>query len=168
VIEIHLNHGKSAFVDDVDSDLSRYKWFSLSANHDPTYCRAVRKSSTTRKSKTVYMHRVILSRSIGRDLLFSDQVDHINHNALDNRRSNLRLARRSDNSRNQKKCRKSTSSRYKGVYFDRFSGRWKSQIQSSCTRSHIGRYDTEIDAALAYDKKATELFGEFACLNFPC
>jgi hypothetical protein len=106
------------------------------------------------------MHRQITSAPPGL------VVDHINHNGLDNRKDNLRLCTRAQNALNQRP-RKGTSSRYKGVYWHERDKRFYAQISHKGRRYHLGSYKSEIQAAKAYDKKAKELFGEFAHLNFP-
>jgi hypothetical protein len=57
------------------------------------------------------------------------------------------------------------SSRYKGVHWHREHRKWEAQITYRGRLIHIGYYDYETDAAIAYDDMAVELFGEFACLN---
>jgi len=113
-------------------------------------------------------HRLILSRIMGRELKRTEHVDHINHNGLDNRRENLRIATPSQNHGNIKKQRGVYTSIYKGVCFEsRYKLKWLASIKVGGVQMYIGRYPTEEEAARAYDKKAKELFGEFAYLNFP-
>ena len=59
------------------------------------------------------------------------------------------------------------TSRYKGVCWDKKRCKWKAQIAIHGERKQLGRFDNEVDAALAYDKFASENFGEFAKTNFP-
>lgn len=92
-------------------------------------------------------------------------VDHINGNTLDNRRANLRVCTNAENIRNSRI--NTGSSRFKGVYYDKAKARWKAQIGYDNQRFHIGFYATEEEAAIAYDLKANELFGQYAHLNFP-
>jgi|7_EtaG_2_1085326.scaffolds.fasta_scaffold00078_21 hypothetical protein len=122
------------------------------------------------------MHRLIMSRILGRQLRKDEHVDHINHNGLDNRRENLRIATPSQNHANKKKQTGNYSSRFKGVSFDNSRNKWMSYIGGSSTpngvnRMYLGRYEPtpvgEEKAARAYDKKALEFYGEFAELNFP-
>jgi hypothetical protein len=91
-------------------------------------------------------------------------VDHINGDTLDDRRENLRPCSRSENLRNSRRKHYARSSRFKGVYFDKGTGRWAADIRAG-QRIRLGRFDTEIAAALAYDRKAVELHGEFARTN---
>jgi hypothetical protein len=57
--------------------------------------------------------------------------------------------------------RNNASSKYKGVSWDDSRKQWRASIPI-----FLGRFDSEIEAAKAYDKKAKELYGEFALLNF--
>lgn len=88
-------------------------------------------------------------------------IDHINHDRLDNRLSNLRIATESQNMANISITSKHG---YKGV-FNSPSGRWYSQVRHNGKKYHIGTFNTKQEAALAYNKMAKELHGEFAVLN---
>jgi hypothetical protein len=92
------------------------------------------------------------------------QIDHIDGNKLNNQRVNLRFCTRTQNACNGK-SRKNSSSKYKGVNFDKQTGRWLARIQMNKKQKNLGRFDNEVDAAIAYNKMATELHGVFARLN---
>jgi len=106
------------------------------------------------------MHRVIMRAPKG------VMCDHRNHNGLDNRKSNLRLCTSAQNQYN-KKPKKDCASKYKGVVRRKDCKKWRAKIGFKGKRIHLGYFDDEMDAAMAYDDKAIELFGEFAYLNFP-
>jgi hypothetical protein len=96
-------------------------------------------------------------------------VDHKNGNGLDNRRDNLRFATLSQNGINQKR-RNGIKSKYKGVVPPRpeiGSNYWRFKVTIGFKQREFGKYATELEAALAYDKKAKEVYGEWARLNFP-
>ena len=91
-------------------------------------------------------------------------IDHVNHDGLDNRIENLREASVAQNSMN-KRSYFNSSSKFKGACFNR--NRWKSAIEICGIGVHIGNFLNERDAALAYDRAAIFAFGEFARPNFP-
>ena len=90
-------------------------------------------------------------------------VDHINRNGLDNTRKNLRICTRSENLMNSKKPELNSTSKYKGV--NKCGNSWRAEIRLNRKGFYLGKFKTEKEAALAYNKKAIELFGEFARLN---
>ena len=94
-----------------------------------------------------------------------DQIDHINNIRDDNRLCNLREATNSENQFNRKNI-SGFSSKYKGVSFHSRDQKWVACIGSNYKVIYLGRFDDEEEAALAYDEKAKELFGEYAYLNF--
>jgi len=107
------------------------------------------------------MHREVID--IPKHML----CDHINGNGLDNRAANLRPATVSQNLCNRPKTKTKTRSKYKGLEWDKIQRKWKVRIQCDGRKIYLGSFSKEIDAAKAYDKKARQLFKEFACLNFP-
>jgi len=118
------------------------------------------------------MHRLIMSRVVGRELKRNECIDHIDGNGLDNRRCNLRIATNAQNHANIGKRRGNYSSQYKGVSYSKYMKKWQAYIGSNkknsiVQRMYLGFYDIEEEAARAYDEKAKEFHGEFAVLNFP-
>lgn len=103
------------------------------------------------------MHRLIMVSPKG------FQVDHINGNRLDNRRSNLRLCTSSQNNFNRKVIRSNTG--FKGVSHDARCDRYYSRIMLNRKSIPLGRFSSLIEAAEAYNKAAQTLFGEFASIN---
>ena len=93
-------------------------------------------------------------------------IDHINGNKFDNRICNLRLATIKENNANRS-SKAGSSSIYKGVSFDSSRGKWISSIQIDGKTKHIGRFDNEREAAVAYDLESFKVYGAFARLNFP-
>jgi len=93
-------------------------------------------------------------------------IDHINHNGLDNRKKNVRVATQAQNARNARYPKKNCSSRYRGVWFNRQAKKWRASIVVNRKRKQIGYFKDEIQAATAYDRAAMKYFGEYAILNF--
>ncbi len=92
-------------------------------------------------------------------------TDHEDGNGLNNQKSNLRIVTNAQNHMN-KKGNRNTSSKYKGVCWNKESNKWTSSITLNQKQTHLGYFTCEKKAAKAYDKKAKELFGEYSRLNF--
>jgi hypothetical protein len=93
-------------------------------------------------------------------------IDHINHNSLDNRKSNLRICSPKENCRNSRKPnKKNSTSKYKGVFYSKGIKKFMSVIGFDNKSIHLGVFLYEINAALAYNKAAIKLYGKFAYLN---
>jgi hypothetical protein len=156
---IYLGEGKFTLVD--SQDYYRLKNFNWWVKGNGTNLYAARNSITsTLRNKTVYLHRQIMDPPPGL------VVDHKNGDSLDNRRANLRLATHQENMRNRRK-RKNTSSQYIGVHFDKRKRRWAAHIRYNGKKIWLGYFDSEIEAARAYDAAAKKYHIEFARLNFP-
>ena len=157
-MEIKLTQNKFAIVDDADYALvSQHKWYA--AKWKKTYVAARKVLRAGGRQETIYMHRVIMGLKRGNKM----QVDHINHDELDNRRVNLRSCTHQQNSFNRVKS-KNKSSHYKGV--SKQKGRyWRVQIKFRKNTIYLGCYKNEQDAARAYNVAALKYFGEFAKLN---
>lgn len=147
-------------VDDEDFNLvNSYKW-NIKA-HGKTF-RARRSNCWTRdgnwSSRRTFLSRFILKAKEG------EIVDHIDGNGLNNQRSNLRICTHAQNMANSRK-RKNTSSRFKGVFWNKNLNKWYSGICINKKKLHIGVHDSEIEAALSYNCSASFAFGKFARLN---
>jgi HNH endonuclease len=147
--------GRVARVDAGDFDLvMQYRWHIGEQKNIPGQLPHVAYAKTN-AGGGLRMHNLITG------WLF---VDHIDHNGLNNRRSNLREATKAQNAANERK-RPGCSSRYKGVIWQ--ANRWAARIEVGDEKRYLGRFISEEAAARAYDAAAREGFGEFACLNFP-
>jgi Mor family transcriptional regulator len=92
-------------------------------------------------------------------------IDHIDGNHYNNKADNLRLATASENSHNTRK-RAATSSKYKGVAWDKSKNKWQVYIGTGNEKMFIGRFTNEKEAAQAYDIEAIKKYGKFARCNF--
>lgn len=97
--------------------------------------------------KTTQMHRFILNAS--------KIVDHINHNTVDNRKSNLRECTPAQNSMNRNGVA--------GITFDKLSNKWNAYIGMNYKRINLGYFKVKQDAIEARKKAEKEYFGKFAC-----
>lgn len=150
---IPLTQGKFAIVDNEDFDaLNKHKWCVLGKRD--YVVRAMRNREN--KRITVYMHRVIMG-AIRR----IDEVDHVNLNRLDNRRSNLRKATRFQNSCNRPKTIRNKSG-HKGVRWRKDELKWEALIGVNGKLIGLGMFMDINEAAMAYQTAAKKYHGEFA------
>lgn len=111
--------------------------------------------------KMYLLHRLIFFINHG---YFPKYIDHINGVRNDNRIENLRECTHSQNHQN-KKIPISNSSGYKGVSKAKGGVKWRARLKINGKEYHIGTFPNTVDAAKAYNKKAIEIYGDFACLN---
>lgn len=156
---IDLGKGKFATVDDEDFEsLSQFKWM-VWPDHRTRIEYAVRDATVSDYGRKGYvgMHRHILG------LGFGDKrcADHINHDTLDNRRANLRIATKSQNQMNQR-IKATNTSGYKGVRFISEHERWRADIRVRGVKKFLGNFVRPELAYAAYCAAALEHYGEFA------
>lgn len=161
---VHLSRGAFAVIDAADVDLVRqYNWFAQRSREESSLY-AVRNLSEPGKQQK--LEHLLLPPPSGM------LVDHKNGQTLDNRRFNLRLCTVLENARNSSVRRgKIHAPQYKGVTQNKNGGKpWMVNIgvklNARKTMLYVGIFDTEVEAALAYDTAAKLLHGEFARLNF--
>jgi hypothetical protein len=150
---IPLTRGKFTIVDDECFELlNKFNW------HIDSHGYAARNGYVRGRRTKILMHRVLLN--IPKHLA----VDHINGDRADNRKCNLRICDNRENQGNRRK-RQHASSAYKGVSWHSSSQKWQVRISDNKKRTHVGVYNSETEAALAYNNVAVKVFGEFALLN---
>jgi len=156
--KIPLTQGYYALVDDDMFDyLNQWKWCVLTSKAKNAFY-AKRTIKVNRKQKTVLMHKLIM-QCVG-----NNRIDHEDGNGLNNQRYNMRFCTISQNNMNSAKP-KNASSIWKGVYWDKANLNWRAQIKINKKAICLGRFKDEHSAAIVYNHKAIELFGEFAKLN---
>jgi len=146
--------GSTVVVDEIDAHLiTKYCW-----------CHLPGRGSVSAWDQDlggyVHLHRLITTASYGL------VVDHVNGDVCDNRRANLRITDLTGNAMNRTANRGGHST-FKGVAQASRSTKWRAQIHVSKRQIYLGLFETEVDAALAYDAAAREHFGNFGTFNFP-
>ena len=156
---ISLTKGKTALVDAIDhAYLIQFRWCYNSKG----YCVHYWIDELGRKH-TASMHRWIMERMLGHPIPCNLTVDHISRDRLDNRRSNLRLATRTQNQAN-KGVQVNNTTGFKGVNWH--SGKWETRIVFQGRKLYLGRHISPVAAAMVYDCAARLLYHEFAGCNF--
>ena len=152
--EIQLTQGKVAIVDDEDFErINQWKWY-----YGGGYAGR-NKKRTKGIPRGLSLHCFIMGKP-------SDglEVDHIDGNKLNNQKSNLRIATRSQNAMNVGITKRNKSG-YKGVSWHKCSNKWEVRIRINGKKLHLGLFINKEDAAKAYNDAAKLHHGEFANLN---
>ena len=148
--KIPLTQGKFALVDDEDFDwLNQWKWHYGGRGY------AVR---TVNHSEKIYMHRVLLKPSKGKE------TDHKNMNRLDNRKNNLRICDARQNQLNTNPNSRNTSG-YRNIYWNTGARKWCIYLRINKKNKFMGYFLNKIDAVRKYNKIVKDYYGEFARLN---
>ena len=180
IIESKVHGTKEVLIDTEDYDkVSGHRWYlgkgyvHTNIPHPDGGWRVRPDNGRRQRRRTnLKLHRLIMDAPKGKD------VDHIEHDTLDNRKCKLRVCSRQENSRNSTRYKNNTSG-FKGVFYmkkpkdmiNELKKPWRAQVMLNQKTIHIGYYKTKEEAAEAYDRKAIELFGKPVCpelnLNFP-
>ena len=150
---IPLTQGQYAIVDPENFEaLNKYKWCVTRNVHTSYACRG-------EKGKLILMHRQIMQTPAGM------VVDHIDGNGLDNRVRNMRNCTRGANCCNTRTEYGHTG--FRGVRYHQHLGKYRATVMYKGKKHVVGEFDDAVEAAKARDRKARQLQGEFAYLNFP-
>lgn len=153
-------------VDVQDADLAKRSWHISSR-----YVIGYRPGAGRGTGNSDVLSRLVLERALGRPIASGMVADHINGDRLDNRRTNLREVTQAQNLCNRAPAiyfgGRLKSSRHKGVSAAK-GGKWRAYIAAGGRKYvHLGTFDSESEAAAAYDRAAVASFGACARLNFP-
>lgn len=161
---IQLNHGYSTKVDDAEYErLINLEWHVNINYRKDGSIRNVYAHHGTRvdgRWRATSMQRFIMGVTDP-----NIDVDHKNHDSLDNQRHNLRVCAEGQNNANARKTTLKRSSKFKGVSWYKDREMWGAHIRFQGKLKHLGFFADESAAAAAYDEAAARLFGEFAWTN---
>ena len=153
---IPLTQRFHAIVDAADYEwLNQWKWY-----YNTGYAMRAEyllDFKNKRHQRKILMHREILGTPKG------IKTDHWDLNRLNNTRKNLRQCTDTQNQGNTNTQKH--SSQYKGVSWDKQHKKWRAYIRKNYLMQHLGLFQSEVDAALAYNETAKQYVGEFARLN---
>jgi len=161
---IALTQGKFALVDDEDYEwLNKWVWQAWTTKRDKKVYYAIRQNYINGIEGTLFMHRAIL----GLKLNDGKEVDHKDHNGLNNQRHNLRVASKSANMSNYSGIRTNNTSGFTGVSWCKYKNKWRTQISLKGKITTLRYSHSKIKAAHIYDRAVIEFRDEFATTNFP-
>ena len=171
VVIVRLTQGVCALLDKEDWDYMRqWRWHACKGGN-AWYMKRRGRDVNTNKQTHIWAHREIATH-LGWNIENYD-IDHINilpleSKLIDNRRANLRSVSHRQNILNSRK-RKGSSSKFKGVCWNKRTGKWVVHATSSLTHKSksLGSYSDEAEAARVYDSAVVMEYGNFGVLNFP-
>ena len=156
MIEIPLTQGQAALIDDDDFELvSKYKWHATWKPSTKSFYAVTKIRKPDGKQTALLMHRLIVGAKKGQ------QVDHIHHLTLDNRKSELRLCTASQN-RSNSGAQANNTSGFKGVSWQKQRQKWQAHIMLNRKKKYLGCFHTPEQAHEAYCRAALDLHGQFA------
>lgn len=158
-VKIPLTKGRYALIDQEDAErVSQYRWRVIQNKY--VAGRKIQPRKRGVHCEEIRMHRLIVNAPKNMD------VDHKDQDGFNNRKSNIRICTTAQNVAYRRKLNpKKFSSEYKGVFWNTYHKAWQASIKCLGKKFYLGRYKTPTEAALSYNKKAKELFGEFALIN---
>ncbi len=162
--KIKTSNGYTFIIDDKDYEkVMKYKWYCSTVREGYPIIQRCAWDSEKRKDWTMKLSRYIMGITDPKLV-----VDHKDRNPLNNTRSNLRVCTHKQNNWNSGKRKGSLTSMYKGVCVITTSigrKRYHALIYKNGKQEKIGIFDTDIQAAIAYNKEAKKLRGKYAVLN---
>lgn len=155
---IPLTQGKFAKVSDQDfGRISKFKWHARRTPRTFYAARQVRLNNGRQRARP--MHRDILKAND------NVEIDHRDHDGLNNQRRNLRRCAPSENTYHYQKPVTNTSG-FVGVWWNAAAKKWQAAVSYRGKNRHVGLFKNQRQAAEARDKMAKSFRKKFAFLNF--
>lgn len=164
--EIIFKNGMKAFLDDEDFEkFGGFNYHVMPHGNNFYARRGTYDPEIYAKFKKGHVGHFLMHREIMGITDPKISIDHIDGNGLNNQKSNLRICTHSQTMGNRNR-NKNSNNKFKGVCFRKDKGNvFYASIGINGIRKHIGSYESEIEAALAYNVAASFAFREFARLN---
>lgn len=154
---IQLTQGQVAIVDDDDFEkIGSLRWHACWSRRGKTFYAHRNALNGNGKRTIIQMHRVIMGATDP-----NIEIDHKNHDTLDNRKENLRACSGLQNKSNRSGPQANSTSGVRGVYWHKRAGKWMAQIKVNKKHIYLGLFDSKDKAAEAYASANREHFGEF-------
>lgn len=155
---IPLTRGLVALIDDADyAAVSQFKWYAMKRGRQFYAVRTIRKPDGKRTAQ--YLHQFLMPGV--------PRIDHLDGNGCNDQQHNLRAATHAQNMQGFQHKRRGTTSKFRGVSWNKPARKWLARIRVCGKDLHLGCFDSEEDAARARDTAALKYFGKNAHLNFP-
>jgi len=152
---IKLTNGYEVKVSNKDyKELNKHNWYAKRTKAGFVYAAKLKWDSVNKKRGTEFMHRRIMGAKGG------EVVDHVDHNTLNNMRSNLRLVTYSQNAMNRLN-KNSNLSRKTGVIWHKSHQKWMARITENGNSRYLGYYDNVEDAIKARENAEIKYFGKY-------
>jgi hypothetical protein len=157
--EIQLTQGYVALIDDEDYDMVNF--FSWHVMKRKTNIYVGTQACVLNKKNIMITLHWLLIRNVPKGY----EIDHIDGNALNNQKSNLRVVTHTQNMKNARKSSGCVTSKYKGVFKPNGVNSYKVLITVDKKVIYLGYYKDELEAAKVYNEAALKYFGEYAKIN---
>lgn len=138
-----------------------YTWFAkFNKSIDGYYAAASQYIPELKRARPIHLHQFIMNAT-------ENNVDHINHNPLDDRKSNLRVITVSQNSRYRESKNSNNKSGYRNVSWDKKEQKWIVKLHINGKNKILGKFSLEdLDKAGQYaEEMRQKYYGEFAGFN---
>jgi len=157
--EIQLTQGYVALIDDEDYDMVNFFSWRVMIRKTNIYV-GTQACRINKKAVTMLLHQLVLHNTPE-----GYEIDHIDGNALNNQKSNLRIVTHTQNMKNTRKSSGGVTSKYKGVFKPSGVRKYKVLITVDKKVIYLGYYKDELEAARVYNEAALKYFGEYAKIN---